>query len=63
MTLSAIMTWDPEAAIEAVAVEDANGGVWWPNDDAQAEIQAAGDPLAAAVKMCDESPMRGNWVS
>ena len=57
--LKAITSWDGET--EEVGVEDTEGGVWWPNDDAQTAIQAADDPKAAAIKMCDETPMRGEW--
>lgn len=43
-------------------VEDTHhGGIWWPHEDAQAEIAVARDPEAAAVWMCAESPMRGRW--
>lgn len=59
MTLKTITRWDGE--IEAIGVEDTEGGVWWPNDDAQEEIQKADNPKAAAIKMCDETPTRGEW--
>ena len=37
------------------------GQVWWPNEDAQAEIAAAEDPEEAVLAMCTNSPMRGEW--
>lgn len=51
-------------AIENVhgwSVEDAEGGRWWPDEEAQAEIEAADDPAARAVEICLEDPMRGEW--
>ena len=59
MTLKAITAWDGE--INAIGVEDTEGGVWWPDDAAQKEIQSASDPQAAAIAMCDATPMRGEW--
>lgn len=42
-------------------VADPDGGVWVPSDEAQSEIQAAGDPDSAAMEMCSTQPMRGSW--
>lgn len=46
-----------------IGVRDVEDGlsIWWPKADAQAEIQAANDPEAAALKMCETDPMRGDW--
>ena len=46
-----------------IAVEDCEGGIWHPSDDAAAEIAATDDPCAAAVKMCRTAPLRGRWSS
>lgn len=40
---------------------DNGGQIWWPNDDAQAEISASDDPAEAVVEMCKADPMRGEW--
>jgi len=61
MALKTITSWDGE--IEAIGVEDTEGGVWWPNDDTQAEIQAASDPKAKAIEICNAAPTRGEWAS
>lgn len=44
-------------------VQDPDGGIWWPSDDAQAEIQASDDPARAAAIMCSEAASRGEWRS
>jgi hypothetical protein len=46
-----------------VGVEDCEGGIWHPSDDAAAEIAATDEPCAAAVKMCRSAPGRGRWSS
>lgn len=43
------------------AVVDSTGGVWHPNDDARAEIDASRDPAAQAVRICRETPESGQW--
>jgi hypothetical protein len=43
-------------------VRDPAGGVWWPDEDAAAEIESADDPAATAVRIATETPMRGTWV-
>lgn len=45
------------------AVDDEDGGRWFPGDDAEAEILASEDPAATAVHICREQPMRGEWRS
>lgn len=44
-------------------VRDANGGVWWPSDEASEAIEGAADPEAEALRICREEPMRGVWAS
>ena len=44
-------------------VVDTDGGVWWPNDDAQTELERADDSAALVVAMCESAPMRGEWRS
>lgn len=44
------------------SVVDPAGGRWWPHEDAAEEIGSSADPAAAAVTMCDASPMRGRWA-
>lgn len=34
---------------------------WWPSDDAADKIEAATDPAAEAVRICEQAPMRGQW--
>jgi hypothetical protein len=48
---------------EAWTVADPAGGIWWPDADAEREIDAAADPAAAAVSIADENPSRGRWAS
>ena len=57
--LKAISSWDGDT--EAIGVEDINGGIWWPNTETQAAIQASDDQQAEAVRICDTEPMRGEW--
>ncbi len=45
------------------SVIDADGGIWWPGDDAETEIEASDDPAAEAVRIAGERPMRGEWRS
>jgi hypothetical protein len=45
------------------SVIDADGGRWWPSDEAQALIDAAADPAAEAVRMCEEQPTLGRWLA
>jgi hypothetical protein len=44
-------------------VEDREGGVWHPSDEARAEIEASDDPAATAVRICHDTPLRGEWRS
>ena len=59
--------WDQVGSLSAEEnvygwhVIDFRGGVWWPNDDASAEIEASDDPAAAAVRICEEADERGEW--
>jgi hypothetical protein len=48
---------------ETWTVTDEAGGVWWPDADAEREIDAAADPAARAVEIADGAPMRGRWAS
>ncbi len=48
---------------ETWTVTDEAGGVWWPDADAEREIDAAADPGTRAVAICDEDPSRGRWAS
>jgi hypothetical protein len=43
------------------SVVDPDGGRWWPDTDTAAEIATADDPAAAAVRICTETPTRGQW--
>lgn len=42
-------------------VADSDGGIWWPSEEAQAAIQAAPQPEAEAIRICEAEPMRGEW--
>jgi hypothetical protein len=42
-------------------VIDPQGGCWWPDEDAAAEIDASADPAATAIRIAMEAPMRGEW--
>lgn len=55
------MTLQADYTDGTYVVRDTDGGVWWPSDEALAEIQAADDPEAKAVEICDQQPMRGHW--
>lgn len=46
---------------DAICVRDSHGGVWYPDEDAEAEIRAAADPEARAVEVARTEPMRGTW--
>ena len=55
------MTIHAERMDDRLVVVDAEGGVWWPSEEAAAEIEAAEAPAQAAVEMCQAAPMRGVW--
>lgn len=46
---------------DAICVRDSHGGVWYPDEEAEAEIRAASDPEARAVEIARTTPMRGTW--
>lgn len=46
-------TWTAEDTI--------GGGVWWPSDEAHAEILASDDPEARTCEIAFREPMRGTW--
>jgi len=46
---------------DTITVTDAEGGIWWPNQEAEAEIMASEDPEAKAIEICHTQPMRGTW--
>ena len=48
---------------ETWTVTDPAGGVWWPDADAEREIDAAADPGTRAVEIADRAPTRGRWAS
>lgn len=48
---------------ETWTVLDEAGGRWWPNDEAKADIASSDDPGAAAIRMAETQPMRGEWHS
>ena len=50
-----------ETRDDTITVVDSEGGRWWPNEDAEAEIEAADDPEATAIRICESQPMRGVW--
>lgn len=43
-------------------VLDTDGGRWWPSDEAAEEISASDRPDVAALRICADEPMRGEWV-
>jgi hypothetical protein len=55
------MTLTTDTLHDTIVVRDSEGGVWWPSDDAIAEIEAADDPHAKALEICENQPMRGEW--
>ena len=61
--------WDQVGSLSAEEnvygwhVIDFRGGVWWPNDDASAEIEASSDPAAEVIRICEEADERGEWVA
>lgn len=48
---------------DTYCVEDTSGQVWWPDEATAAEIAASDDPKAAALRICEDQPMRGEWKS
>jgi hypothetical protein len=46
-----------------VRVVDPAGGVWYPGLIARMEIGGAPDREATALRICRETPMRGEWRS
>lgn len=46
---------------DVIGVEDENGGIWWPSNEAELEIDASDDPEITAILMCASQPMRGTW--
>jgi hypothetical protein len=52
-----------EENISGWSVIDPAGGRWWPSEEAEKEIEAAEDPAARAVMICDSEPARGEWRS
>ena len=55
------MTLHAERMDGRLVVVDTEGGIWWPLEEAAAEIAAAEDAAQAAVEMCQAAPMRGVW--
>jgi len=45
------------------AVRDSRGGIWYPNDAASSEIEAASDPAAEAVRICRTAQESGAWFA
>jgi len=45
------------------AVEDFSGAIWWPNPQAESEIEHSEDPHAVALELCENDPMCGEWVA
>lgn len=60
MTLISKSVWDGLSWL--IVVEDTSGGVWHPDEETQAIIQASTDPPATSIRLCDQEPMRGEWV-
>lgn len=56
---SSILT--AEITDDTVRVRDPRGGVWYPDEEAEAEIRAASDPEARAIEIASTEPMRGTW--
>jgi len=46
---------------DTIIVTDTDGGVWWPSDEAEAEIMASDDPESKAIEIAETEPMRGTW--
>ena len=59
----------PKHNVNGWHVVDTDGGVWWPNEDAQVELGRAEDAAsfeyaaALAVAICQDAPLRGEWRS
>lgn len=45
------------------AVEDDDGGIWWPSDEALAEIMSypSSEQANRAIEIVEAQPMRGEW--
>ena len=46
---------------DVIVVDDAEGGRWFPSDEAAEQIAASSDPEAEAIRLATEEPMRGEW--
>lgn len=49
--------------VNGYLVCDHAGSAWHPNAEARAEISAAAEPAAEAVRICQTQPLRGTWHS
>lgn len=48
---------------DGIVVEDTDGGVWWPDAETAAKINADEDPEAKAVELCRSGEGSGVWKS
>ena len=46
---------------DTIMVVDPDGGTWAPSEEAAEEINAADDPAAKAIEICESAPTRGEW--
>jgi hypothetical protein len=63
MSFIADTLYDADNNTYSAIVIDTDGGIWWPNADAESEIDASDDPEAKAIEICTTTPMRGEWMS
>lgn len=51
----------PERGTMGWRVRDPDGGVWYPDAQAETEILEDEDPALLAVLICRDQPDRGTW--
>lgn len=44
-----------------LAVEDTDGGIWYPSEDAYSRAVATSNPEAELLRLCETQPMLGTW--
>ncbi len=54
-------TLTAEHLTDGWTVIDPDGGRWWPDENAKAEVEDSEDPAEAIVTICTTAPARGRW--
>jgi len=49
--------------LDRIVVEDSEGGgVWYPSDGAEVEIENSEDVVTKTLEICQREPMRGTYI-